>query len=560
MKPQSREQVPGVCVHRSNRALLTHGPRPRKRPALTHSYAIYAAAVGALVLAGCTNPGEYSSRADRAVAALLDERRPDDLRPAEVIYPDEVEPEPDGASDAASGEVEPVSEPVLRILTLDEALTIAITTGREYINEQESLFLAVLSLTGTRQLYSPQLSALLSYTFTDSSEAASATGTAAAGSVSQIMPWGADLELALGSTFSEFDHDGEFDSLASISLSQPLLRGSGRRVSHEPLIQAERNVIYALRSFERFREAYAIDVARRYYDLVEQKQALANQQASLESLEFARRQAEAKYSLGEVREVEVLRARRAELNAQNDLLGQEEVLQLEVDRFRVFLGLGKDVRVDVVTSPPEFVPVLFEVESSIVVARANRLDRLTELDRIEDSERGLALVRDALRASLNLNVGYTQTGDPEPTFTGQSLNQEGWNAGLLLDLPVNQVRERNAYRAAEIGYGRTLRAFDQFDEDLVVGVRSRFRSLRRIELSLGIKREAIGDEERNLRQAQFLFDRDEAGNRDVVEAQEALVKAQDDLIREQVNYEIGRLQLLRDLGILFIDETGMWTQ
>ena len=316
---------------------------------------------------------------------------------------------------------------------------------------------------------------------------------------------------------------------------------------------------YALRTFERFRESYAIDVARRYYDLVEQKQSLANQQASLESLEFARRLAEAKYSLGEVREVEVLRARRAELNAQNDLLEQEEILLLEFDRFRVFLGLDKSIRLDVETSAPEFIPVLYDVESSIEVALANRLDRLTELDRLEDAERGLILVRDRLRASLNLDVGYTQTGDPDPSFIGQSLNRGGWNAGLTLDLPVNRFQERNDYRAAEIGYARTVRAFDQFDEDLVVGVRSRFRSLRRIELSLGIKRQAISAEERNLMQAQFLFERDEAGNRDVVEAQEALVAVQDDLIREQVNYEIGRLQLLRDLGILFIDEHGMWT-
>jgi hypothetical protein len=31
-------------------------------------------------------------------------------------------------------------------------------------------------------------------------------------------------------------------------------------------------------------------------------------------------------------------------------------------------------------------------------------------------------------------------------------------------------------------------------------------------------------------------------------------------VREQVTYEIERLNVLRDMGILFIDEDGMWTE
>jgi hypothetical protein len=38
----------------------------------------------------------------------------------------------------------------------------------------------------------------------------------------------------------------------------------------------------------------------------------------------------------------------------------------------------------------------------------------------------------------------------------------------------------------------------------------------------------------------------------------SLLDAQNNLIDEQVSYEIARLQLLRDLGILFVDDDGMW--
>lgn len=529
---------------------------------MTQSSVLTSAAGGALLLAavaaslaGCTTAEQYSIRADQVVEGILEEPASNKLRPEPVAYPT-LDDSQSIVLDETLDEATP--EPELRVLTLEDALAISIQTGRDYIDQKESLFLTILGLSGTRHAYTPQLTALLGYTFTDGSNVDLSQGGTASASLTQILPWGADLSVSASTGYSELDYDGSYDSGASIALSQPLLRGAGRKVSHEPLIQAERNLIYALRSFERFRESYAIDVASQYYALVQQKQALENQRGSLKGLEFSRRQAEAKYSLGEVREVEVLRARRSELSAQNDLLEQEENLDLATDRFRVFLGLTDDVDIDVVTIAPEFVPVHYDVKSAIGVALKNRLDHLTEQDQIEDSERNLDLVRDNLRASLSLDVGYNQGGDPGSSFFDQTLDDEGWNAGLTLDVPVDRVSERNAYRAAQIGHARTLRAFDKFQDDLVVGVRNRFRRLRRIELSLAIQRETIGDEERNLMQAQFLFDRGEAGNRDVVEAQEALVSAQNDLISEQVNYEIERLQLLRDLGILFIDETGMW--
>jgi outer membrane protein TolC len=140
------------------------------------------------------------------------------------------------------------------------------------------------------------------------------------------------------------------------------------------------------------------------------------------------------------------------------------------------------------------------------------------------------------------------------------LDEQSWGAGIVYDLPLDRVRERNTYRAAQIAHTRTLRDFDEFEDTLAVNLRNRFRTLRRIELSLQIQRESIRDEERNLVIAKLLFERGENSNRDVVEAEESLLEAQNALVREQVTYEIERLNVLRDMGILFIDEDGMWTE
>jgi len=503
-------------------------------------------------LPGCMSAGDFERQADRVVEDILATGTTSSLgdRRESVSQP--------VLGEAGREPTEP--EPEERVLTLEAALGEAIRTGRDYVSQKESLYLTALSLSGTRHGYSPLVSALLAYTFSDGTSLDPSHTGSFAGGVSQILPWGATLDASLASSYANVDSNGDFSSSAGIRYAQPLLRGAGHAIAYEPLIQAERDLIYAIREFDRFREAYSIEVARRYYDLVEQEQSLENQRRSLERLAFGHRQAEAKFQMGEIEEVEVLRARRSELNGQNDLLRAEEELELALDQFRVFLGLGDDLRVRIEPTSPEFVPVDLDVESAIGVALENRLDYITARERLDDSARGLAIARDGLKGSLDLNLSYGVASDPEPRFTAQGVDDQDWSAGLVYDLPVDRVVERNSYRAAQIANTRALRDFDEFEDNLVVGLRNRFRSLRRIELSLEIQRESIHDEERNVIIAQLLFDRGEKSNRDVVEAQENLLVAQNALVREQVSYEIERLNLLRDMGILFIDENGMWNE
>ena len=48
--------------------------------------------------------------------------------------------------------------------------------------------------------------------------------------------------------------------------------------------------------------------------------------------------------------------------------------------------------------------------------------------------------------------------------------------------------------------------------------------------------------------------------RDVLEAQEALIQAQNGLTSAVVNYRIAELEFQRDTGLLQIDEKGLWQE
>lgn len=514
----------------------------------------------AATVAACS-VDEHTRIADKDGNAVLGEKREAAVgdRWEKVVQPAEAAT-PEAAVVAQSDTAE-VS--AARVLALREALAIAIDSNREFIAEKEGLFLQALSLFGVRHRYSPLLTALLAYNFAGGEGIPESDGGGLNVGLSQLLETGGNLSMSglLGWDRTEGE-GGDFTSGLGIALSQPLLRGAGKAIAWEALTQAERSMVYAIRDFERFRESFSIDVARRYYSLVEQKKSLENQRRNLEGVEFGRRQAEALFAVGRKSEIDVLRQRRSELQAINALNESEVQLEFALDEFRIFLGLPESERVDVQPEEPRFVEVTYDVESAVGAALENRLDFLTAKDRLEDTYRGLKIAEDGLLPSLDLDAAYNLAGDGSPRFFGQGVGEGPgtYSASIALELPIDRVAERAALRNAQIARAQSLRSFAETRDRLTASVRASFRALDRRVKSLDIQRQLILDQEKTVRKAQIEFERGDATNRDLVEAQQALLEAQNALINEQVQYEIARLQLLRDLGVLFIDEQGMWKE
>jgi outer membrane protein TolC len=507
-----------------------------------------------VLAASCTADG-YARRAERDARAILDdgfratlERREETaLQPLPAVAVPELPEEPRAV---------PAERQVLDLRT---TLVRAFDGNRAMLAQREGLEIQALALRGARHEFAPQLGLSLGYLFGEQPGAPDSNGASAALSASQILATGARLSLEASSATSALEGESPaHDSVLAATLVQPLLRGGGHAVTHEPLIQAERNLVYALRDFELFREDFTIDVARRYYDLVNRKQSMENRRRNMESNEFARRQAEALFAVGRANELDVLRARRSELVAKNGLLEAEEKLELALDDFRIFLGLPSDQPIDVEADAPPFAPVAYDLGSALEVARANRLDLLNRREQLEDVERGLALARNSLLPDLSLSLGTSYATDERSDLFGSDLGRTDTSVALTLSVPLDRVRERNSYRTAQLGLARARRDLEEFEDQLRVSIQGSFRELERRGQSLEIQRQIIVDQTKNLRIAELRFERGEIPNRDVVEANQALLEAQNALIDEQVAYEIARLQLLRDLGILFIDETGMW--
>jgi hypothetical protein len=199
--------------------------------------------------------------------------------------------------------------------------------SREYQTQKEQLYLAALTLTGARYEFSPIFLAD-STAQVGGSPSGSQQGTVGSQiGVSQLLKTGGRLTMALGNDLVRY-FTGKPDFVArdsaintlSVDLTQPLLRGFGANdPTVEALTQAERNVIYAVRSFSLYQQQFAVDTVTAYFNLLTQKDIVRNNYRNLTNRVETTKYLEAR-AVDRERRSSADDARTAELSAKRDYI------------------------------------------------------------------------------------------------------------------------------------------------------------------------------------------------------------------------------------------------
>ena len=572
--------------HRRAQRQRTKAPLAGRPTGAGRGFAIGTALAGltgsVLALAvGCVGP-LYRASADREVNRLLDtyDQRVLAGRSDWVQRPAPAFEGPPAPGDASLADTETPAEPVdpetalelaaaldseVRVLGLASSLELAFTSSREFLTQQESLYLEGLGFTLTRHDFGPILNSTIAYVWTDVRNGSSSDAQSASLGMRQILPTGGTVSASTGLSGARggepgfMEPEGQFiyNATARVSLSQPLLRGAGYETSHESLTQGQRDLVYAVRSFELFRQDFSIRIAGAYFDLVSRKAKLANDEQNYKDAVFDRQKAEALRQVDRNQDDDVFLARRREIEAEDALLVARTDFEQAVDDFKILLGLPTAADVEIADEEPPFVPVRVDAGSAVEVALSNRLDLHTERDQLEDARRRVRLARQDLLPDLDVSVDADFAGEPNRL---EDVSAEQWTAqvGVALELPLERKAERNAYRGALIGLDRTQRQFELRLSEVESDVRNRLRQLEQTEKRIQLQRDQIERERRAVAVTRIRYEAGDVDNRDLLDARQGLTNAQNALIDLKARHFIGRLQLQRDLGILFVDQRGMW--
>lgn len=523
----------------------------RVRDTLSSALLVVGAGVG-----GCMSPAELEAQADDEVYAILEQRRAE----LGATDPFRIDPRTDTLRQrllAGEAELEP--------LTLLDCMRIAAENSRTYQERREALYFEALDLTLERWRFDYQPAAGGSAAVTgDLNEAQSATlfsdlavTKAFASGASFLGTISLDLTRSLA-TGDVWDAISGF----TFDIAQPLLRGFGAEIVLEDLTQAERDVLYEARAYERFRRTFAFDVASRYYRILAQRDTLANERANYESIVLIRERNEAFKNAGRLSDNDLDQARQNELRAQDTLVNVESALETLLDDFKLFLGLPIDAPVRLADAGLDEMGILellatdLPEEEAIDVALRERLDYHTAVDRVADAGRKLAVAEDDLRMRLDLTgsvSGVSRDGEP---FSYAS-DGATWSLGAVIDIPIDQLPERNVYRAAQIALEVARRNADEFHDAIYADIRQELREVAEQRQRLEIQRGAVELARRRVESTKLSQEAGRAETRDVLEAQESLIQAENQATQAQTDYTLAGLALFRDLGLLRVTEDGV---
>jgi outer membrane protein TolC len=184
---------------------------------------------------------------------------------------------------------------------------------------------------------------------------------------------------------------------------------------------------------------------------------------------------------------------------------------------------------------------------------------MNEVDRFEDSKRKVKVSRNDLLPSLSIVADAALKDQFYSSFQPEDFTA---NAGLKLDLPLDQLSERNKYRQSLINFERQLRTLAIRLDSLRDGVRTDVRNLTRQKENYFTQREALKNADESLLATRQRLRLGFPGvrTRDIITAQDALERAQQSVLSAIVDYQKTRLKLLKDVGILDTSVKGFWLE
>lgn len=528
-----------------------------------------------LLTGGCTS--WYARQADRAAGGAIQSANRKALgttQPFDVNYrPFAVKDEPNGPVIRVGEKTILLGTGPVQKLTPLEAVEIAFRNSRALQDKTEELFSQALSVSGGRRswdypLLGGTVSADATHTKVNNGPEDNVGTVKPELTLTQKFLNGGVFTAAYGlDVLTDFTGAGNttVGSLMKANFTQPLLQGAWRGLAYEDQYRAERDLLLGVFEYQRFRQSFAADIITRYYRLLQQQDLLVNQERSITRLKQTLVQTRVLVQGGQTPRIQQDQAEQNLLNAMIRLQRDQQDYHNQLDQFKITLGLPVATAVEgdypaalelLVEKGLE--PLKFEEGQAVGVAMSVRSDVLTRRADLRDAERNVELAADEFLPVLDLELGISAPGTEPRKFYRTRFNDHTRTVGASFEYQLDQTDNRNAYRNSMLAFDKAKRDYSEFLDTVVLEVRRSYRELNQSRQSYELQVRNVELARRRRTLAALQQKEGQASARDVLEAEDALREAQNGLTAAAVGYATTRLAFLADLGLIEVDEKGVF--
>ena len=550
------------------------------------------------LLAGCSTK-QLTKSADKQVYGLIQSRGaavPDMDRKFTIDQTNQISLDAfplNEKTEASLGEAAKFEQGA-HVLTLNDSLAIAVQFSRAYQTAKDQLYLTALTLTLAQHRFTPLFTAAGNV---------GVNGQASPQQVTEFIPDPLDptkvkavlsdtlveqnsvrangairmdwlirdvgrITAAFVADFTHFFSGGAgtvTSSQVGATFSRPMLRNAGFLAEQDILTQAEHDLLYGIRDFTRFRKDFTVQIASDYYQTLGNRDTVRNSYLALEGSRQDTARARELAKEGRMSQTDLARYEQQLLSAEGAWINSVRAYLQSLDGFKVRLGLPADARAMLDERDLSQLAIMHpdvQVQDAIELAFKARLDYQNAQGRVEDATRRVKLAINNLKPQVDLVAGVTLDSNPNDTsgFALPDVNRYRWNAGLDVDVPLDRLEKRNAYRSAVIAQGQAERAVVQLHDEIELEVRDTWRVLEQARRTYEISEISVKLAERRVENEEILASLGRANALNQVDAQKALVESRNARTQALVAHTIARLRFWNSLGILYIKDNGQWQE
>ena len=457
-------------------------------------------------------------------------------------------------------------------ISLDDALRLGARNNRKFQTLKETVYQRALTLDTERYAFDTTFSSFLVGALTGKPELTKDYAQAGSGAKRKFEQ-GATLagNMAIDVTKMIRDDWHSFAWTGDLTATVPLMRGSGRDIVREPLTQAERNLVYSIWTFERYRQTFALSLAKAYFNVLKNLQNHRNSGDNVKRLEQNFSRAEMMFKAGRMDRIQMDQAKTDLLNARQTMITTMQSYLDALDNFKISLGLPPEMPIELRDEElraletrmealaaasddalAEYPEEAFALTDSLV----RRRDLAVVRGAVEDAERAVKIRADALRADLTVEGGVAY--DASRSKHGNVDDSTATRAQVKFSMPWDRRRERNQYRQALVMRDQASRSYTEEADGVKNEVRAGYRNLVAARALYGNKVEAYKTACMRVEANDLFMQSGRSSMRDILEAEAALLSARNALCSAVIDWWTSDLSLRCAIGSFDVRRDGTW--
>jgi outer membrane protein TolC len=466
------------------------------------------------------------------------------------------------------------------VLSLDDSIRLALANNTDVRIDHSQIDFALDNLHRSHAPFDPLATSSFSDSRAKSLPTSTLQGAPLVNSLTQATQFGYQETFLTGTNFqaafsaNKFSTNNSFNivnpslqTVAQFTLTQPLLRNFGLFPNRAPILIAQRNLKQARANFAAEVSTVILQIVGDYWNVVLARENLAVQRKSLDEAQKSYEHDKKALSLGALPPLDIYRSESQVASRRVGVIQAEYSLKQAADQFRRDLTADLDPAIRVLdlelTDQPAPLGDLpsMDIPTALARALANRPEFEAARQQLASDDLNIRLAHNGLKPDLELSGFYWGNG-LNSSATGKDIGLTGslnqtfqftyptYGATLSLNLPIKRHSAEANLADALVGRKQDQYFERRTNQSITLEVTNAVHALEEAKIAMEAAKVAVDLARETLHADERKYELGAETVFFVLDAQNQLTQAEQNLIQAQVSFQMAVAQLDHSTGDL----------